>query len=44
MSHFSTIKTQIKEAEPLIKALDNLGYSIIKKKSLSKATGVNLQL
>ena len=26
MSHFSTIKTQLKEAEPLIKALDNLGY------------------
>ena len=28
MSHFSTIKTQLKEAEPLIKALTNLGYSI----------------
>jgi hypothetical protein len=28
MSHFSTIKTQLKEAEPLIRALDNLGYSI----------------
>ena len=28
MSHFSTIKTQLKEAEPLIKALDNLGYII----------------
>ena len=28
MSHFSTIKTQLKEAEPLIKALKNLGYSI----------------
>ena len=28
MSHFSTIKTQIKEAEPLIKALDNLGFTI----------------
>ena len=28
MSHFSTIKTQIKEAEPLIKALNSLGYSI----------------
>ena len=27
MSHFSTIKTQLKEAEPLIMALDNLGYS-----------------
>ena len=28
MSHFSTIKTQLKEAEPLIKALKNLGYTI----------------
>ena len=28
MSHFSTIKTQLKEAEPLIMALNNLGYSI----------------
>ena len=28
MSHFSTIKTQIKEAEPLIKALNRLGYLI----------------
>ena len=26
MSHFSTIKTQLKEVEPLIKALNNLGY------------------
>ena len=28
MSHFSTIKTQLKDAEPLIKALNNLGYVI----------------
>ena len=28
MSHFSTIKTQLKEEEPLIKALNNLGYVI----------------
>ena len=28
MSHFSTIKTQIKEAEPLINALNSLGYII----------------
>ena len=28
MSHFSTIKTQLKEAEPLIKALKNLGFSV----------------
>jgi len=26
MSHFSTIKTQLKDTEPLIKALNNLGY------------------
>ena len=26
MSHFSTIKTQLKESQPLIKALDQLGY------------------
>ena len=28
MSHFSTIKTQLKDADPLIKALNNLGYII----------------
>ena len=28
MSHFSTIKTQLKEAKPLIMALNNLGYDI----------------
>ena len=28
MSHFSTIKTQLKDAEPLIKALNILGYQI----------------
>ena len=28
MSHFSTIKTQLKEAKPLINALNNLGYII----------------
>ena len=28
MSHFSTIKTQLKEAEPLIMALNDLGYAI----------------
>ena len=27
MSHFSTIKTKIRETEPLIKALDQLGYN-----------------
>ena len=27
MSHFSTIKTKIRETEPLIKALDHLGYN-----------------
>ena len=28
MSHFSTIKTQLKEAKPLIKALNKMGYVI----------------
>ena len=28
MSHFSTIKTQLKEVKPLIKALNQLGYVI----------------
>jgi len=36
MSHFSTIKTQIKEAEPLIKALDNLGYTINQEEKFVK--------
>ena len=27
MSHFSTIKTKIRETEPLIKALDQLGHN-----------------
>ena len=28
MSHFSTIKTKLKESKPLIRALNQLGYSI----------------
>ena len=36
MSHFSTIKTQLKEAEPLIKALDNLGYNINQEEKFVK--------
>ena len=36
MSHFSTIKTQLKEAEPLFKALRNLGYSINQEEKLIK--------
>tara|TARA_A100001035_G_scaffold215004_1_gene174820 strand:- start:426 stop:818 length:393 start_codon:yes stop_codon:yes gene_type:complete len=36
MSHFSTIKTQLKEAEPLIKALNNLGYQINQEEKLVK--------
>ena len=28
MSHFSTIKTKLKEAKPLIKALNQLGYMV----------------
>ncbi len=36
MSHFSTIKTQLKEAEPLIKALNQLGYEINQEKKFVK--------
>ena len=36
MSHFSTIKTQLKEEEPLIKALNNLGYIINQEEKLVK--------
>jgi len=36
MSHFSTIKTQLKESEPLIKALNNLGYIINQEKKFVK--------
>ena len=36
MSHFSTIKTQLKEAEPLIKALNNLGYQINQEEKFVK--------
>ena len=36
MSHFSTIKTQLKDAEPLIKALNNLGYIINQEEKLVK--------
>ena len=36
MSHFSTIKTQLKDAEPLIKALNNLGYLINKEEKFVK--------
>ena len=36
MSHFSTIKTQLKDAEPLIKALNNLGYMINREKKFVK--------
>ena len=36
MSHFSTIKTQLKDAEPLIKALNNLGYTINKEEKFVK--------
>ena len=36
MSHFSTIKTQLKEAEPLIKALDQLGYIINQEEKFIK--------
>ena len=36
MSHFSTIKTQLKEAEPLIKALSHLGYIINQEQKFVK--------
>ena len=36
MSHFSTIKTQLKDAEPLIKALNNLGYVINQEEKFVK--------
>ena len=36
MSHFSTIKTQLKEAEPLISALNNLGYTINREEKFVK--------
>ena len=36
MSHFSTIKTQLKEAQPLINALSNLGYKINQEEKFVK--------
>ena len=36
MSHFSTIKTQLKEAKPLITALNNLGYNINQQEKFVK--------
>ena len=36
MSHFSTIKTQLKDSEPLIKALNNLGYMINQEEKFIK--------
>ena len=36
MSHFSTIKTQLKEAQPLIEALNNLGYEINQEEKFVK--------
>ena len=36
MSHFSTIKTQLKDAEPLIRALNNLGYIINQEEKFIK--------
>ena len=36
MSHFSTIKTQLKEAEPLIKSLTSLGYLINQEEKFVK--------
>jgi len=36
MSHFSTIKTQLKESKPLIEALSNLGFPINKEEKFVK--------
>ena len=36
MSHFSTIKTQLKKAEPLIIALNNLGYNVNQEEKFIK--------
>ena len=36
MSHLSTIKTQLREAEPLIKALTQLGYEINQEEKFVK--------
>ena len=36
MSHFSTIKTQLKDSEPLIKALNKLGYIINEEEQFVK--------
>ena len=36
MSHFSTFKTQLREEEPLIKALNNLGYIINQEENFVK--------
>ena len=36
MSHFSTIKTQLKDSEPLMKALNNLGYIINQEEKFIK--------
>ena len=36
MSHFSTIKTQLKEFKPLIESLNNLGYSINQEEKFVK--------
>ena len=49
MSHFSTIKTQLKEAEPLITALNNLGYIINQEENFvkgyrGKITAVDISL
>ena len=36
MSHFSTIKTKLKETKPLVKALNQLGYEINQEKKFVK--------
>ena len=36
MSHFSTIKTQLKKEKPLIRALDDLGYQVNQEEKFVK--------
>ena len=44
MSHFSTIKTQLKDAEPLIRALNSLGYVINQQEKFVKGYRGKFQL
>ena len=43
MSHFSTIKTQLKESKTLIQALNQLGYEINQEEKFVKGYRGNSQ-